>query len=69
MTRPDINRDWKANAQANAAALNLLYEYVGTQVGAIPAQEHMEACATDPVVLVGHIIETIETRLKRDARN
>lgn len=65
MTRPDINSDWKANAQANAAALNVLYEYVGTRVGPIPAIEHMDACATDPVTLVGHIIETIERRLNQ----
>jgi len=62
-TKPDINKDWKGNAQANAAALNTLYEYVGTNVGAIPAQEHMKHCAVDPVVLVKHIIETIQSRL------
>lgn len=61
MTRPDINACWKANAQANAAALNVLYEYVGTRVGPIPSQEHMKD--PDPVTLVGHIIETIEKRL------
>ncbi|QNN99827.1 hypothetical protein P67b_00068 [Ruegeria phage Tedan] len=58
--KPDINADWKANAQANAAALNLIYEYVGTQMGPIKAQEHMEDCAADPAVLAGEIIQTLE---------
>jgi len=62
-TKPDINKDWKVAAQANAVALNILYEYVGANVGPIPAQEHMECCAVDPVVLVKHIIETIQNRL------
>ena len=59
-TKPDINLDWKANAQANAAALNTLYEYVGTSIGPIPAIEHMKDGGMDPVVLVGHIIEVLE---------
>lgn len=54
---------WEIIAKANAAALNNMYEYIGTRVGPIPAQEHMKDCAIDPVILVGHMIETIEKRI------
>lgn len=60
-----LNNDWKANSQANAAALNIIYEYVGTTFGGIPAIEHMTHCGTDPAIVAQHIIETLERHVQQ----
>lgn len=63
--RPSINEDWKANAQANAAALNLVYEYVASTYGPIASIEHMPDCAADPAILAQHIIGALEAHFQK----
>ena len=61
--KPDIHACWKANAQANAAALNVVWEYVSTYVGGVPAKEHLPDCGADPVTIAQSIIEALGVRL------
>lgn len=52
---------WKENAQANAAAINTIYEYVGTHFGNLPSQEHLLGeYGPDPVGVCGCIIQRLE---------
>jgi len=69
MPQSNINIDWKANAQANAAALSTSYEYIAGTYGPIPAIKHMKACVTDPVILAQHISEALEVRFQKDIIN
>lgn len=56
---PDINRDWKANAQANAAALNIVWEVVSVEFGGVIDQEHLPDCGADPVNVARSITEAL----------
>jgi hypothetical protein len=55
-----LNYDWKLNAQANAAALNIIYEYVANNFGSMPSPERILINGPEPVHTTRAIIECLE---------